>query len=88
MLNRSINETLPRTVLTHGTTLSTMLTLIIFGGEVIRPFALVMFWGVFTGLFSSMYIAPAVLMYIRKHWPVRQVAVRTRSTTRAAPARQ
>jgi preprotein translocase subunit SecF len=69
VLNHSINETLPRTVLTHGTSLSTMLTLIIFGGEVIRPFAMVMFWGVFTGIFSSMYIAPSVLLAIRKRWP-------------------
>jgi preprotein translocase subunit SecF len=69
-LNRSINETLPRTVLTHGTSLSTMLTLAIFGGEVIRPFALVMFWGVFTGVFSSMFIAPAILLYIRRRWPL------------------
>ncbi len=88
VLNRSINETLPRTVLTHGTSLSTMLTLVIFGGEVIRPFALVMFWGVGTGIFSSMYIAPAILMFIRKRWPVRTIAVRSRSTVKAAPARQ
>ncbi len=86
VLNRSINETLPRTVLTHGTTLSTMLTLVIFGGEVIRPFALVMFWGVFTGIFSSVYIAPAILMVIRKRWPPRQVAIRAR-VPKAAPAR-
>jgi preprotein translocase subunit SecF len=69
LLNLSINETLPRTVLTHGTSLSTMLTLAIFGGEVIRPFALVMFFGVFTGIFSSMYIAPSALMYIERRWP-------------------
>lgn len=88
VLNRSINETLPRTVLTHGTSLATMATLIIFGGEVIRPFALVMFWGVFTGIFSSMYIAPAILMYIRKRWPARGITVRARPTAKAAPARQ
>jgi len=70
VLNLSINETLPRTVLTHGTSLSTMLTLVIFGGEVIRPFALVMFFGVFTGIFSSMYIAPSALMLIRHRWPL------------------
>jgi len=69
ILNLSINETLPRTVLTHGTSLSTMMTLAIFGGEVIRPFALVMFFGVFSGIFSSMYIAPSVLMLIREKWP-------------------
>ncbi|MDQ3137733.1 MAG: protein translocase subunit SecF [Gemmatimonadota bacterium] len=69
ILNRSINETLPRSVLTHGTTLSSLLALTIFGGEVIRPFALVMFFGVFTGTFSSIYIAAPVLMAIEKRWP-------------------
>ena len=69
ILNRSVNETLPRSILTHGTTLGTLLALTIFGGEVIRPFALVMFFGVFTGTFSSIYIASPVLMAIEKRWP-------------------
>ena len=69
VLNRSINETLPRSILTHGTTLGTLLALTIFGGEVIRPFALVMFFGVFTGTFSSIYIASPVLMAIEQRWP-------------------
>jgi preprotein translocase subunit SecF len=69
ILNRSINETLPRSILTHGTTLSSLTALAIFGGEVIRPFALVMFFGVFTGTFSSIYIASPVLMAIEKRWP-------------------
>jgi preprotein translocase subunit SecF len=69
ILNRSINETLPRSILTHGTTLSSLTALAIFGGEVIRPFALVMFFGVFTGTFSSIYIASPVLMLIEKRWP-------------------
>jgi preprotein translocase subunit SecF len=69
ILNRSVNETLPRSILTHGTSLSTLLALAIFGGEVIRPFALVMFFGVFTGTFSSIYIASPVLMWIEHKWP-------------------
>jgi SecD/SecF fusion protein len=69
ILNRSINETLPRSILTHGTTLSTLLALTVFGGEVIRPFALVMFFGVFTGTFSSIFIAGPVLMIIERKWP-------------------
>ncbi len=69
ILNRSVNETLPRSVLTHGTTLATLTALAVFGGEVIRPFALVMFFGVFTGTFSSIYIAAPVLMAIEKRWP-------------------
>jgi len=69
ILNLSINETLPRSVLTHATTLATLAALAIFGGEVIRPFALVMFFGVFTGTFSSIFIAAPVLMWIEKKWP-------------------
>jgi preprotein translocase subunit SecF len=56
-------------VLTHGTTLSTLLALAVLGGEVIRPFALVMFFGVFTGTFSSIFIAAPVLLWIEQRWP-------------------
>jgi preprotein translocase subunit SecF len=69
ILNRSVNETLPRSVLTHGTTMASLIALTVFGGEVIRPFALVMLFGVFTGTFSSIYIASPVLMAIEKRWP-------------------
>src|SRR3954469_5804175 len=69
ILNRSVNETLPRSILTHGTTMASLIALTIFGGEVIRPFALVMLFGVFTGTFSSIYIASPVLMAIEKRWP-------------------
>jgi preprotein translocase subunit SecF len=84
VLNRAINETLPRSILTHGTTISTLLALAIFGGEVIRPFALVMFFGVFTGTFSSIYIASPVLLYIETRWPGAQ-ARGLRHTSAAAP---
>ncbi|MGH7583614.1 MAG: protein translocase subunit SecF, partial [Gemmatimonadales bacterium] len=69
VLNRSINETLPRSVLTHTTALATLSALAIFGGPVIRPFALVMFFGVFTGTFSSVFIAAPVLLIIERKWP-------------------
>ena len=69
ILNLSINETLPRSILTHGTTMATTLALVILGGEVIRPFALVMTFAIFTGTFSSIYIAAPILMYIEKRWP-------------------
>jgi preprotein translocase subunit SecF len=69
ILNLSINETLPRSVLTHGTTMAATLALALFAGEVIRPFALVMTFGVFTGTFSSIYIAAPILLLIEKRWP-------------------
>jgi preprotein translocase subunit SecF len=68
-LNRGVNETLPRSVLTHATVFATLLALAILGGEVIRPFALVMLFGVVTGTFSSIYVAPPLLLWIEKTWP-------------------
>jgi preprotein translocase subunit SecF len=84
ILNRSVNETLPRSVLTHGTTMASLIALTIFGGEVIRPFALVMLFGVFTGTFSSIYIASPVLLAIEKRWP--GPAARGHLTPKKAPA--
>lgn len=69
IVNLSINETLPRSILTHGTTFATTMALVFLGGEVIRPFALVMAFAIFTGTFSSIYIAAPILMYIEKRWP-------------------
>jgi preprotein translocase subunit SecF len=69
ILNLSINETLPRSILTHGTTMATTLALVFLAGEVIRPFALVMTFAIFTGTFSSIYIAAPILMFIEKRWP-------------------
>jgi preprotein translocase subunit SecF len=68
-LNRAINETLPRSILTHATTLAATLALLIFAGEVIRPFAWVMAFGIFTGTFSSIYIAGPTLLWIERKWP-------------------
>ena len=56
LLNRSINQTLPRTILTGGTTLATAIVLAFFAGEVIKPFALVMTFGIIMGTFSSIFI--------------------------------
>ena len=69
VLNRSINETLPRSVLTHATVLAATLALLIFAGEVIRPFSWVMAFGVFTGTFSSIYVAGPVLLWIEHKYP-------------------
>ncbi|MGI9316291.1 MAG: protein translocase subunit SecF [bacterium] len=62
IMNTSINQTLPRTVLTSLTTLIVVLTLLIFGGEVIRGFSIALFVGVLVGTYSSIFVAsPAVL---------------------------
>jgi len=69
VLNRSVNETLPRTVLTSGTTASATIALLVLGGSVIRPFAWVMTFGVVVGTFSSIFIASPVLLLIERRWP-------------------
>jgi preprotein translocase subunit SecF len=68
-LNRAINETLPRSILTHATALSATLALLFFAGEIIRPFSWVMAFGIFTGTFSSIYVAGAILVWIEQKWP-------------------
>jgi len=68
-LNRGVNETLPRSVLTHTTVFACLTALALLGGEVIRPFALVMMFGVLTGTFSSIYVAPVILLWIERKWP-------------------
>jgi preprotein translocase subunit SecF len=69
VINRSVNETLPRTILSSGTVLMATLALLFFGGEVIRDFAWVMAWGIVTGTFSSVYIASPMLLMIERRWP-------------------
>src|SRR5687767_3917131 len=69
ILNRSINETLPRTFFTGTTALGSLVALSVLGGDVVRPFALLMLFGVIVGTFSSIYIASPVLLAIEKRWP-------------------
>lgn len=87
LLNRSVNETLPRSVLTHATTLAATLSLLFFAGEVIRPFAWVMSFGIFTGTFSSIYVASPILLWVETRWPRANEARSTASSARAATAR-
>jgi len=82
VLNRSINETLPRSVMTHATVLAATLSLLFFAGEVIRPFSWIMAFGVFTGTFSSIYIAGPILLWIEHKWP-RQTGSEKKGTARA-----
>lgn len=62
VINRSINQTLSRTVLTSGLTLLTALSLLLFGGPVLHGFSLVLVIGIVVGTFSSVYIASPILL--------------------------
>ena len=61
ILNKSLNETLSRTVMTSFTTLLALITISIFGGAVLRDFALAMIWGVLIGTYSSIFVAVGFL---------------------------
>ena len=65
LLNKSVNETLARTVITSATTMLALLALLIFGGAVIRDFSFAMIWGVIVGTYSSIFIAGALLLYVQ-----------------------
>lgn len=64
LLDRSINETLARTMATSLTTLLALIALYLFGGEVIRGFTIIMIWGVVIGTYSTIYIATPILYYL------------------------
>ena len=68
LLNKSINETLSRTINTTATTILALLALFIFGGNIIKDFSLAMIWGIVIGTYSSILIATPILlnMKIRK----------------------
>ncbi|MEQ9122170.1 MAG: protein translocase subunit SecF, partial [Alphaproteobacteria bacterium] len=63
--NRSLNETLARTVLTGGTTVIALGALAIFGGEVIRSYTLAMIWGILVGTYSSIFVSACLLLHMR-----------------------
>jgi preprotein translocase subunit SecF len=75
VLNRSINQTLSRTVLTSGTTMVALLCLLFLGGAVIWPFALAMTIGVVVGTYSSIFVAAPMLLFLEK-WMGRETAAR------------
>ena len=64
MLNKSVNETLSRTINTTATTILALLALFIFGGNIIKDFSFAMIWGILIGTYSSILIATPVLVFL------------------------
>jgi preprotein translocase subunit SecF len=62
-MNASINETLSRTLLTSGVTLLCMLSLLLFGGAVLRDFAFTIVIGIIVGTYSSIFIASPIVLW-------------------------
>jgi len=61
ILNKALNETLSRTVMTSVTTALALIAITVFGGAVLRDFALAMLWGVGIGTYSSVFIAVGII---------------------------
>jgi SecD/SecF fusion protein len=74
IINKAINETLSRTIMTSLTVFLTLLILFIFGGEVTRGFAFAMMIGVFTGTYSSIFVAAPILVDFAKNKPLGKAA--------------
>ncbi|HEY0299380.1 MAG TPA: protein translocase subunit SecDF [Arachidicoccus sp.] len=70
IINKAINDTLSRTIMTSLTVFVTILILFIFGGEVVRGFAFAMLIGVITGTYSSIFVAAPILIDFAKNKPL------------------
>jgi SecD/SecF fusion protein len=79
VINRSLNLTLARTILTGSTCLLATLALIIFGGPVIHDFSLTMFIGILSGIYSSHFISPGLA------WWLGRLSEGTSTATRSTP---
>ncbi len=89
LINRSINQTLSRTILTSGLTFLAVLSLFLFGGEVIHGFSFALVVGVIIGTYSSIFIASPILVFFQKRLPGSAVVARPKNYPReAVPARR
>ena len=62
-MNRAVNETLGRTILTGGTTLLSVASLFFFGGAVLRDFAFAILAGILIGTYSSVFVAAPIVLW-------------------------
>jgi preprotein translocase subunit SecF len=69
IVNKSVNQTLGRTMITSGTTFLAVLSLYLFGGEVLRGFAFTMLVGIITGTYSTVFIAAAIAIILSRRTP-------------------
>jgi preprotein translocase subunit SecF len=84
LVNRSINQTLSRTILTSGLTFLAVLSLFLFGGEVIHGFSFTLVVGVIVGTYSSIFIASPIVVYFQRRLAGSAAAAKSRSYSREA----
>lgn len=86
IMNKSINETLSRTIITSGLVLLVLTVLIIFGGEVNRGFAFTFFIGTISGTYSSIYVASALVLDFNNWKNKRKASVAASKSVKAVKA--
>jgi preprotein translocase subunit SecF len=84
VVNKSVNQTLGRTVITAGTTFLAVLSLFLFGGEALEGFAFTMLVGIVSGTYSTVFIASAIAIILSQR--KRKAAAAPAGTQAAAPA--
>jgi len=77
VMNRAINETLSRTILTSGTAITVLIALLALGGPILRPSAFTLLVGFITGTYSSIYIAGPVVLFWESRVHVRAATAST-----------
>lgn len=84
LINRSINETMARTIMTNGLLFLAVLALVIFGGQVLLNFSIAMLWGVIIGTYSTIYVAAPLEWYMSRDEHKRNAAFAAKQTAEAA----
>ncbi|MEO8483044.1 MAG: protein translocase subunit SecF [Acidobacteriota bacterium] len=82
VVNRSVNQTLGRTIITSGTTFLAVFALYLFGGDVLRGFAFTMIIGIITGTYSTVFIAAAIAIILSRRPAPTQVGVKAADARR------
>lgn len=82
LIDRAINETLARTVMTSLTTLLALIALLVFGGPILRDFSIALIWGVLIGTYSTIYVAAPFIL----HFKLRREADDPLDTLHASPS--
>ena len=86
LVNRSINQTLSRTILTSGLTFLAVVSLFLFGGEVIHGFSFALVVGVIIGTYSSIFIASPIVVYFHRRLAGSVVVTKSKVYSREAVA--
>ncbi len=74
VINKSLNQTLSRTLITSGTTIFVVLAMFLFGGELIHGFAIALLFGIFIGTYSSIYVASTLALILKvSHADLQQI---------------